>query len=484
MDFYTTRKKDLISTARIVGGGIGLGGLVVWILTLINGLALEVSSSILMIAFVLMSGVGMLLTIWVDDLLAPQYLLPSIYLFAFGIGSYLLNIKAVNLGTEGFPVTLTQWFYYILAIAAFLTGFGCSRLLFFMRKSTELSRVRWDFNRLLVVIIIFGLAGTITRYLVFLRVGIPILSQNVDVLRSSVRDVGGVLVTLTWFSNVSVHLGSYFVLAAKVNKFIKVSIGVFSLFMIGTMLLSGGRQQAAVAVIAFVIMYHYSRAKLGLKDLILFVFLAFVFIGGLGAYRIYARYGQEYITYLRSQGIPVYLSWLPEAAKQLSMGADGFAFVVQTIPNRVGYRFGWVALSPILHFLPGRQLLLDDWIKQISGGEWAGFGRPVSMLGGFYVDGGSIGIFLGMFLVGFMIYLAYNKVKAGNSPIWLLLFALWMPRLMSAWRGSLSAPYEIVLGPTILVLTHFYVQRSSIANSENKVEAEALAPFQRSVRGA
>lgn len=472
---------EITSLAKLIYSGLILGGLVVWIQTCLDAWGLEAGSLLLMVLFVLLSGLFMLLAVINRDVMAPQFLLPSIYLFVFGVGSYLLNAKLIELGTEGYSVSYAQWFYYFLGIAAFLVGYLCSRLLLSSSTTAQIKMVRWDFTRLFIVIIVLGLVGTAARFLVYMRVGIPLLNQDIDALRSEVRDVGGVLVTMIWFSNVSVHLGSYFILRAKASKFTRFIIGAFVLLVILTMLLSGARQDVAIAVIAFVIIYHYSYSKLGLRELILLSLLIFVFIGGLGVYRIYARYGPEYINFLRLKGIPLYLSWLPELAKQLSVGIDGFAFVVHTIPNQVDYRYGWVALSPILHFLPGRQQLLDDWIKQISGGEWAGFGRPVSMIGGFYVDGGPFGIVLGMFFVGFAIYFAYCRVKAGNSPVWLLLFALWMSRLMSAWRGSLSAPYEMVLGPIILVLTHIYVKRGSIAVSDNRVETEKLSTFHQSV---
>lgn len=466
-----TPKNGVRSIFIIIVTGFIVGGMTAWFITYLHQLDLASSSLILMILFLLMSGMGMVMALSSGDLLTPQYLLPSIYLFAFGVGSYLLNIELVDLNTEGYPISLLQWSYYILGIVAYLFGFYCSKIFFANNSGGGTRLIEWDYGRLVIVIFVLGIIGTLVRMILFMRVGVPILSSNVDVLRTAQRDVGGVLVTMIWFSNASVHLASYFIINAKVNRYVKILVGLFLIFLVFTMMLGGGRQQVAIAVIAFVIMYHYSRRKLTLKTMILFTLAIFVFIGGVGVYRIYARYGLEYINFLSSQGIPLYLSWVPEFAKQLSMGVDGFAFVIRTIPYRVDYRYGWVVFSSFLHFLPGRQQILDDWVKELSGLQWAGFGRPVSMLGGFYVDGGPIGILLGMFVVGFFIYLLYNKVKFAVSPIWLLLYSLWMPRLMSAWRNSLSAPYDLVLGPAILLLTHLYVQKSKSTNIVSKLES-------------
>jgi len=393
------------------------------------------------------------------DIFAPTSLVPAVYLMAFGLGSspWFLTVGPI----KGIDIELRQWGYYIIGLFAYLMGCWV-----FSRRNGWAEYPKrlqgWNLDRLLQVVIVLGIVALLVRAILYLRIGIPILHQDVDVKRMEARAIGGLLITLLLLANANVPLLFLYITHTRRHWVFKVFLGIGLLVMIGTLLLSGSRLGIAEAGLFCVLIYHYTRKKLGIRHLVALALILAIFVAVVGFYRMYSKWGELFLLALstkRGHSSPLF-GLVDELVQQVTTGTDGFAFVLDTIPAHVGYRYGWATLTPIRAIVPGSQQNVGDWVKGLYGGTWTGFGKPVTMLGGFYIDAGWIGILIGMFFAGMVIQYLYVKVRRNTSPIWILVYALILSRLLMGARTDIGAStYALVYGPAIFLTTHFYVRR-------------------------
>jgi oligosaccharide repeat unit polymerase len=411
-----------------------------------------------------------------EDVFKPSTVFSAIYFLGFGIGSYypIRRFLIVDLLTQTYGIyfiSVRQWGFYIVGIAAFYVGYwlggnnlhiGLHHSLSKRDQAPSLTLVDWNLGRLLTVILVSSVIGIGARVALYLLTGgIPILQSEINLARVETGHYGK-LATLMLLTKSSAILSPYLFLHSK-RKVVKSVALMVTILLLIILFADGDRTGLIEWGIITLLVYHYTYRRITTRSIPYMVVLGLVtlvYVGFIDYLRLYRLYGEVIMSSLAARGFGDAWFWVPSAFEQISMGTTGFSIMIDMVPDIYSYCWGWATLTPLRAPLPGELRTAGMWLKEKVGGEWAGYGYPVSILGGFYLDAGLVGILIGMLATGLITRLLYLQVRKERSPIWVYLFGLFYVSLIGAPRLDLtSAPARFFYIPLYLLAVHILVRR-------------------------
>lgn len=370
------------------------------------------------------------------DLFSPWIGYPVIYLLYFGVG------WALPFNYVGGWVPARHWLYYLGGLAAYFVGLfivgtpthGTSEPIV-MKPSSTVSEARlrslaaWGLGLLawFYSIVRFGLTSSNFEFrftgapgwLVFmlLLVGIgPLCLWLVELARGADRR------RMTFLSLVVV--GS--------------SLLVFSF---------GSRSVVVTLLAMFLIALHYTVKHLRVRWLVALGLVAVLVISLAGYYRIYAGGRAEFLlTNNDYTGVPRVLGPVSPGLLAIRNGPGTLALIEEVYPAHEPYMYGKFSVMSVLTLLPGDQPLPGHVLTAtLFGREIADMGGTApSVLGGFYVDGGFIGILVGMLVTGMTLGLSYQAVRYRRTATSIAIYAALLSNYLLWLYGN------FLTNPTIL----------------------------------
>jgi len=139
---------------------------------------------------------------------------------------------------------------------------------------------------------------------------------------------------------------------------------------------------------------------------------------------------------------------------ELSIAQNNLYIVLSIFPEEHSYMYGAGFFSALLTLLPGKQYLIDWYIKDLSCLEFEGGGLPPTLLGLFYIDFSFIGVFIFAVVLGYMLMKTYTYAIRKNSALTYIVFAFFLELLLSGIRNILIP--EIFIMYTILIFGALY----------------------------
>jgi len=223
-----------------------------------------------------------------------------------------------------------------------------------------------------------------------------------------------------------------------------------------------------LVLVIFISYYLLSEKRISFRKALAFCVLFFVYIAGVG--------------YLRGGGNVTIDKWSKfnfagvfgrffSSSGDLNI-FDVFTKVIISVPEKVPYQIGRTFLYLFVHPIPriiwsGKPLPTETLINRTifagSGPVIAGSGYAYSMPGSCYIEGGIVGVFIGMFIFGLLCRILWAYHKKYNNIGSKMLLAISLPIVFLFQRGGYTANdtvwYLIYLIPSFIGLIYARVRK-------------------------
>ena len=345
-----------------------------------------------------------------EDLFSPLLAYPLTYVGWFAIGSidFVHLPSSVSFGAFD-PIPAKVHFFAAIGLLGYLCG---------ARGSVALSKV-WRSDRFSKIC--FGWEAARARFVLLLLLLIAIgpylyvlLQTGIVALRS---DAGAFVYELDKY-----HLIMQPFFIAGYTAFVFLAAALFidpdrggtkmrrgAIVLLTIMLLSffalGSRSAFVPPVLTSIVLYHYLRKPIRPKKAIAIVLILFMLLSGYGYLRSLTVSSD---TILANAGIPSAAEPFLYCYLYFRYTVATFRDVTDVIPAQVPFQHGNITFMPFQSFLPGHHYMSDMYFKNLLGNEFDGAGQPATVLGPFYADFGTVGIFAGMFAWGMILTALYR----------------------------------------------------------------------------
>lgn len=353
------------------------------------------------------------------DVFSPLVYFPILYSVFYGIGAIVYSRR------QGVTLPGYEYTWYFAGLLTYFVGVLTAMWLPWPRRKGR----DWNIKRVRQAILGLFALGAVSFAYIILRSGVPIFSRDVEAVRTFViEQVGGYLINMASVLQIVVIL--LFVYAFVYLKArLPLKYPVWVVLLIAALLLlatQGARRRLAEPLLTAIIAYHYFHKRLSVTNLIIL---------GSGAFLLFILAGA-----LRSQGrIQLDPAMINRVLyNEAVRGASAMNTLVEAIPARAPF-FGWAGvLLPFAALAPGRQKLLDTVLKEdILEKSFRGGGWVPTLLGWFYANFGSAGIYVGMLLMGLLIGLLYQRMLRKNDVFSTTLYSYVATYYLSALRGGI-----------------------------------------------
>jgi len=246
--------------------------------------------------------------------------------------------------------------------------------------------------------------------------GIPLFASNIDASRQSMSEGFGAVKAIAYAITVIPVFMFYDIVSRKKNN---MRVPLFDILVIVTsivlLILDVSRLPLIQMGIQMLLIYILKVKRISLKNIAILVFFAFIFIGINQIIRN-VRLDSGYLAYISlTRNTNMFENIMLSCFNNFRVGIDDFYKITQVVPERSGHTYGMMFLNSILSPLPGKQKTIGFYVAELLGLSFDGIGAASTILGMFYIDGGVVLIFVGMFLLGAFIQFFYKKYIMSNT---------------------------------------------------------------------
>lgn len=357
------------------------------------------------------------------DIFSPELSINFYYLLTINTGFILYAIARPNefISSKMFNI-------FILCICGFISmnlGFIFSKYTSaFNFRSIDSSNI--NYSKMQLPILLCSFIPFIAGFIFFYRSGnVPVLQENVETARVATLEVpsnGYFLFLMISITPIIAFYKSLFY--KKDHDYIYVMLVLLALIML---LFTGSRRFALWLIINIVILNHYLKHRISVKLICIITVLMFIFIN---LFEIFRNPNSQTTASL----------WITMFFRFIVLIAN-FENIYNVIPRYTEHQHGSTFFMDFLTILPGKQTDYQSWLKQLTGLEFEGFGIPPTIVGDFYINFGSIGAILSMFIFGLSIrYIYVNLIinKAFND-FGILLYAFLLIYYLKMISAGLSS---------------------------------------------
>lgn len=305
-----------------------------------------------------------------------------------------------------------------------------------------LQRVRRPSARKWTAFILVGfyLVTAAVGIYVFVKAGNPLFASDPEEARTmTIKIVGGWIYYL-YRTNAIVFIIIFVTYGDKLRKhpLFSMSLIAFSMFII---LSSGFRTTALIVVLTFLFYRHYAVRRITRNQLIFLISIVY------GAFILYGAF--------RYQGMAAnYESALFfKISDEMVVPVFNTVRILEYFPSKYPHFFGLYLLQPFLTVLPGHQSAMGDILKELLGLNYAGGGFAPSIIGGFYLDFGDVGVLVCMLLLGFFLQKTYIWMLRSLSPHRILVYAFVLANCLFFIRGGFLPEIFPLWGLIVIVLS-------------------------------
>jgi oligosaccharide repeat unit polymerase len=365
------------------------------------------------------------------DILAPDLGFPLAYILYLTCGSIALPIQT----QFGLVLPWIVWFYYIVGLVAYLVGVRLLRAPGPEALAHGARKHFWNARQFLAVT--FGLLaiGAAAR-------AVTVRSSGFEILRASdesarVAGSKGIWAVLALCLAPAFECMLIFMLVKKPKGPLRILL-LACMTLIGLNAIATNNRTPLLSIaLAAVVILHYAGKRFSFASLVVFGILATAFASALGTFRDVSEWGDQRIQELDKKGFSQQTYWLMNGYEAVRLPTEVFDMVIQHFPELEHYTYGQTSLAEFGTFLPGPTLEPGRVIKTKLRLEFVGFGAAATVLGPLWVDGGVIGIFVGMFLIGLGSKALHRKMLLSQNYVWVLIYAWFMQNAFKAIKDDI-----------------------------------------------
>ena len=368
------------------------------------------------------------------DLLHPVRVFGALWCFCLAFAS----MRLLPLQSEWKSL---MWSCVLTALISFIAGFWLSNRLAGRRNGSctagreVLAERSMLPNRraLILAVLCFLIGASVLAYEYHLMGGIPIFSDNPDEMRS--RLFGWAGQTDPQFDRLYIKLLHPFVEFIKYGTFLavivlcqrrkktrnEVLLGVF-LVVAGTLLLGSqaGRVFFINVAVTSIVLYHYLRERIRLRQLGATLLILFAFLGLFGSIRTKAsNSGTVYQTARDLSGFPDGEIWDGAAFgyMTLTLSFETFSRLTEDWRTMQHPAAGYL-------FYAFHRLIPRSNIQELANDSYAIDSITSTFLGEFFADYGYWGVLFGPLLLGLAYGWAYSQAGGGHPIYWIYVRAM------------------------------------------------------------
>lgn len=389
------------------------------------------------------------------DIFAPWVAFPIVYVLWFAIGSINFGDLPPNFGNGLFdPIPLRMWVLYGVGLIAYFLG-----ILWIMkvRKASHRATVGSAWNYKTSIFILRSiLIGSLALWIIVVALyGVPSLSSDAAEARLALHGpIYQLFIEGAWTSFILLPVLLWVGGADRQMRW-----RYFSVLALLAVLMSllAGRANVVIPLITLLIARHYTRAKIAASKAVLLAVSVFVAASVAGYFRDLAFTGSlEWLTLL---GIPTPVAPFVYSGLYIRYSVATFRDLVALIPAHAPFQWGALSFSPFRTFMPGRQLMSDEMIKNLLGRSFTGSGEPASLLGPLYADWGVLGISVGMFLFGALCTATYRAMRESRSPLRIVIYAWVMQTAFLSLFACLFPYIGTLLSPLAWLCMNLFMKQ-------------------------
>jgi oligosaccharide repeat unit polymerase len=385
------------------------------------------------------------------DVFSPLYIFPVAYIIYLYIGS----LESLQ---DEFIISGRQWSFYLIGLIFFYLG--CSFPLLksiIYKKDNNICKRLWDQNRLIIITLGIFLFAVIARVMIYLSSGIPLFSKNIFITRLKSIE-SGYIAEIGMSTEIVFMVSLAGLVLFKKRRLLFI---IMILVSFGLSLFTGTRTSLIRQLIPGIVLYNYMVKKISMRTITIIVLICLIFIGSMNFFRYYQIWGSLVTEDLSSREYRPAYYWLYYVFHDFKTGPEGFARILEIVPNEHKYQYGRLHILPFLFPLPGNQPQPGEVLKNMAGLEFPGIGLAATMLASQYVDFGLPGIILGMFLIGISFEYLYILAKRKKHPFYYLVYGSFLITFILGIRTN-YINFEILWTVLLLVAVHWYAGRKEI----------------------
>lgn len=366
---------------------------------------------------------------WLD----PRIYFVSAFIVYFGLSALELNEYEIR-------AEVIQYWYFTISLVFFIAG-----TLVVRRKPAFVAQQRsevMDFRRLTMASLVVGvfIVGVVGLYKIWIF-GLPMFSESVQETRGQmVSNIGGYYYYLAFaFSDVIILILLYRIVARRslfihsLLDFVIVGMALFALVSLGS------RTRAIYPLlIVFVFFILYRNSKVSFKW-VLSGGVVVSFLIGLGAYRYSLDAGTGYAEAL-----------IHTLFGEMNLASSTLGRLIAFFPEKIDYLGAYTLAMPLLSVLPGSQVVLTSYLKDVLNLPLTGSGFTPTLVGGFFVTGGWSAVAVGMFLYGFALRSVFVDAIRNKSPGKILFYAYLVVYSLNSMKGGFLKDVEPIFHGVIL----------------------------------
>ncbi|MDO5013230.1 MAG: O-antigen polymerase [Lactobacillaceae bacterium] len=390
-----------------------------------------------------------------DDYLNPAFYFPILYFMLYWLSDFSFGFYP--------EVPTSLWNYYLLGLVGYYVGA-------FVISSIKINIPTLDNKKDYLsksarkVFIIFYVVIVFIKLIIYLKSGIPLLSSNIDAARQSIGENYGALKVISApYTILPVFFFYDIVLRKKEGLRIPILDVLIILISFIFAILDVSRLLIIQMVIPMIFIYLIKIKKLKLKTVAILAVLMIIFIGGNKLVRNILDDPMYLSSIQASRNNNMLGNVLLSAFTSFRVGIDDFRQLVDVVPFYSNYTHGMMFMNSILSPLPGKQIVMGYYVANLLGMQFDGIGAATTVLGMFYLDGGPLLIFFGMFFFAiFTIYFYRKYIQYSNVSIYSLFAIYILYYVINTIRTNVMPTVEPVVFIFYYVIFGLIAKKNSI----------------------
>lgn len=274
------------------------------------------------------------------------------------------------------------------------------------------------------------LLSTLAWAIYFLRFR-TLLKGNLESGRIEAMSGSGALIFVVQLHIMTITLLFIELKNKHISKLVYWPLCLFGLFQLLSM---GFRSPAAISVICLLLV-QVLDGKIRLKKTIVFVVLLGVAAISFGIYRS------------GSSGTTIYYI----LRQQFYTPMYNLDVMYHYFPSKIPFQHGYTYLINLIMLLPGPGPDFTLWLKDAIGFTFSGGGITPTLFGEFYINFGTIGIYLGSFILGIIFRKIDEWIYSGDINFWKVYMLILVP---SCLGGGIA---NIMVQPLIFALYYLFL---------------------------
>jgi oligosaccharide repeat unit polymerase len=395
-----------------------------------------------------------------ENILSPVCLLPAAYLCWFWFGSLNL-LPGTNLPmTLLDPIPARQWVYYLLGFIGYLGAVLCSGKPKASPERILSYRPTWGRGRIYLFLGVVFFVTLAAWLMIAAREGIAAFSANVNELRVEIPERHHMAFQIE-------VIGAYLLLplifaylwTGRPSRVADVLLWGAAGFLVFMLISQGNRGTILGPTLTILVMRHFLVMPWKVTRAVPIVLLFLLVVGITGYYRSLQQYGENFVEAQIEMGVPPPLQPYADIYFYIRAPISTFRDTTVLVPSVVGYQWGKLSFGAFSQLLPGRHPSSDYFFKDLLRDTFTGFGEPASMLGTLYADFGSVGIFVGMAGIGFLMAQLYRAALVTPRIHWILIYSYYWQKFVNGFYGSfIEYIVEILVPLAWFILLAYYVR--------------------------